>query len=285
MNEYVVSEEIKKLRAVQLDILECFINVCKKNNIIYYAAGGTLLGAVRHKGFIPWDDDIDVQMMWDDYLKLMNIAEEEFNYPYFLQTYKNELFGEVTCNRLRRSDTTGYTKWEYENAIDPKYNKGIYIDIFPMFPIPKSEKKRKEIKERIDSLWRAIRGWNAIQNLNAGIPTKYEQYIPDYLQLSSNYTIDEIKKLYIDACADAEGEYDEIGCTSFRTFNEKLMWDKKWFSNTIDLPFESIKLTCPAEYEKVLTKQYGDWKTPLYSGAYHDMYLWDTLVPYTKANK
>lgn len=146
MGEYVVSEEIKKLRIVQMDLLRRFINVCKKHHITYYAAGGTLLGAARHKGFIPWDDDIDVQMMWDDYQKLMDVAEEE-EYPYFLQTYRNELFGEVTCNRLRRSDTTGYTRWEHENAIDPNYNKGIYIDIFPMFPIPKSGEKRLEIKE------------------------------------------------------------------------------------------------------------------------------------------
>ena len=127
MIEYVISDEIKKLRVVQMDILEHFIDVCRKHNLTYYAAGGTLLGAARHKGFIPWDDDIDVQMKWGDYQRLMDIASDEFKYPYFLQTYKNELFGEVTCNRLRRSDTTGFTKWEYENAIDSNYNKeGIF---------------------------------------------------------------------------------------------------------------------------------------------------------------
>ena len=282
MSDYVVSEEIKKLREVQMDLLKRFIDVCHAHNITYYAAGGTLLGAVRHKGFIPWDDDIDVQMMWDDYLKLMEIAEEEFQYPYFLQTYKNELFGEVTCNRLRRSDTTGYTKWEFENAIDPKYNKGIYIDIFPMFPIPKSESKRTEIKDRIALLWRALRGWNAIQNQNAGLPTKYKEYIPDYLLFNQDYSIGEIKQLYMDACSDIGGEFDEIGCTSFRTFNEKLMWDKTWFSKTVELPFEDITISCPIQFEKALTKQYGDWETPVYTGAYHDMYLWDTVTPYSE---
>ncbi len=285
MGEYVVSEEIKKLRIVQMDLLRRFINVCKKHHITYYAAGGTLLGAARHKGFIPWDDDIDVQMIWDDYQKLMDVAEEEFQYPYFLQTYRNELFGEVTCNRLRRSDTTGYTRWEYENAIDPNYNKGIYIDIFPMFPIPKSEEKRLEIKEQIVSFWRALRGWNAIQNQNAGIPTQYGEYVSDYLNLSKQYSISEIKQLYMNACATADGEFDEIGCTSFRTFNEKLMWDKRWFGKTIELPFEDMTVSCPIEYKKVLAKQYGDWKIPVFNGAYHDMYLWDTELSYTEKLK
>lgn len=85
----------------------------------------------------------------------------------------------------------------------------------------------------------------------------------------------------MNACAAADGEFDEIGCTSFRTFNEKLMWDKEWFGKTIELPFEDMTVSCPIEYEKVLTKQYGDWKIPVFSGAYHDMYLWDSELSYT----
>ena len=82
---YVVTHEMKKAWAVMLDLLAELDRVCKKNNIKYYANGGTMLGAVRHKGFIPWDDDIDVMMFREDYDRLMEIGPKEFTYPYFFQ--------------------------------------------------------------------------------------------------------------------------------------------------------------------------------------------------------
>ena len=285
MNDYVVSGEIKKLQAVQLDILEHFMAVCQKHKIRYYAAGGTLLGAARHKGFIPWDDDIDVQMMWGDYLKLMQVAPDEFIYPYYFQTYQTDTFGEVTCNRLRRSDTTGFTRWELENVHDPNYNKGIYIDVFPMFPVPKNLADREIQKVQIMSYWRALRGWNALQNEKAGKASAYVEYIDDYMMMSKKKSLSQIKQMYLDACNGHCEDYEEIGATSFRTFNEKLMWKKEWFEETVELPFEHITIMCPARYDEVLTKQYGDWRTPVYNGAYHDLYMWDPEVPYMEKLK
>ena len=74
---------LQEIQKVELDLLEKFISVCKKYNIMYYADAGTLLGAVRHKGFIPWDDDIDLALLWPDYQKLMEVAPRECEYPYF----------------------------------------------------------------------------------------------------------------------------------------------------------------------------------------------------------
>ncbi len=78
---YKVTAEMKKLWSVQMDILEQIDKICKKHNITYYADGGTLLGAVRHKGFIPWDDDLDVQMYRDDLEKFCKVAKEESLFP------------------------------------------------------------------------------------------------------------------------------------------------------------------------------------------------------------
>lgn len=281
-NDYVVSEETKKLWSVQLDILEQFKAVCRKHGLKYYAAGGTLLGAVRHKGFIPWDDDIDVQMMWDDYVKLMEIAPTEFKYPYFLQSYKNDVFGEVSNNRVRKSDTTGITKWEFDNIKSIEHNRGIFIDIFPLFPVPKDKAEVAERKERIMQLWRAIRGWNGVQNQRSGHPTAYEQYIDDYLKISDKYTIEQIKQKFMDECALIDGDYDEIGETSFKTYNDKFIWKKVWFENTVELPFENTTISCPADYNEVLTKQYGEWQTPVFNGALHEMYMVDTETPYSE---
>ena len=80
---YEVSAKMKKIWAVELDLLAKFIDVCNKHELNYFVDGGTLLGAVRHKGFIPWDDDVDVIMPREDYDKLFEIAAQEFQYPYF----------------------------------------------------------------------------------------------------------------------------------------------------------------------------------------------------------
>ena len=116
---YQVSTESKKLWAVELDLLNEFKRVCKDYGLSYYAVGGTLIGAARHKGFIPWDDDIDVAMMWDDFKKFMEIAPNEFKNPYFFQSYKTDDMTEVSHARIRNSMTTGFTQWEHDNIHTP----------------------------------------------------------------------------------------------------------------------------------------------------------------------
>ena len=84
---YIVSPLMKKVWSVELDLLSELDRVCKKYDIKYYAAFGTLLGAVRNKGFIPWDDDIDVCMLRDDYARLKEVAKDEFSGKYYYQDW------------------------------------------------------------------------------------------------------------------------------------------------------------------------------------------------------
>ena len=87
---YLVTTQMKKVWACQLEILEKFKQVCDKHGLTFWLESGTLIGAVRHKGYIPWDDDIDVCMMREDYDKLVKIAQEEFTHPLVFQTAYTE---------------------------------------------------------------------------------------------------------------------------------------------------------------------------------------------------
>ena len=81
---------LKELQNIQMEILVEFDRICKKNNIKYQLFAGTLLGAIRHKGFIPWDDDIDVCMLRKDYIKFLNACESDLRENYFLQTFETD---------------------------------------------------------------------------------------------------------------------------------------------------------------------------------------------------
>ena len=126
-NDYTISTDMKKVWAVEIDLLKKIIDVCKKHNLIYWAGFGTLLGAVRHKGMIPWDDDLDIWMPREDYDKLIKLDQEEFGFPYFLQTTENDEDYYCPFARLRNSNTCGLLVSKKN-----KCNNGIYIDIIPI---------------------------------------------------------------------------------------------------------------------------------------------------------
>lgn len=265
---------------MELDLLEKLKSICKKYDLSYCASSGTLLGAVRHSGFIPWDDDIDVFLPWEDYKKLLAVAPEECQYPYFFQSFLTETEGEASASRLRRSDTTGFTLWEQEN-VGPEYNKGIFIDIFPLFNVPDSDLERAVQKEAIMFFWKCMRGHNARAQMKRGSVNKdYVQYIPYYNSVSKYMSIVDIKWAYLYACAMADGDTKEVGATSSRVHLPSLMWDSKLYESYVDLPFEGTTIRCPAEYEKVLDKQYGDWRVPVKNGSRHEMAVIDTETPW-----
>ena len=103
--------------------------------------------------------------------------------------------------------------------------------------------------------------------------------------MSKDHTIDQIRQMYMDACAMAEGtDADEIGTTTFKTHDERFLWKKSWFEETIELPFEDTTITCPKEYDKVLTKTFGDWRTPVQDSSNHEMFILDTETSYLDRN-
>lgn len=130
--------DIKKMQNVQLSILDELKRVCLENGLSYALAFGTCLGAIRHKGFIPWDDDIDVYMPITDFNKLIKL-QNKFQKRYFLQTNETDPEYGLMIGRLRDSETTLIEKGESCRNI----NHGVFIDIYPVFNCPGSKIKQK----------------------------------------------------------------------------------------------------------------------------------------------
>ena len=149
---YVVSSQMKEVWAIELDLLAEFQRVCKQYDLKYYADAGTLLGAVRHKGFIPWDDDIDIIMTRDEYNKLCRIAMKEFKHPFFFQTNKTDPGSSKGHAQLRNSITTAILGGkEYVTS----HNQGVFIDIFPVDVLPDNRVLRKLHSLLLKSLYKA----------------------------------------------------------------------------------------------------------------------------------
>ena len=285
------NRDLRKVWNVQLDLLEKFKSICKKYDLGYSASAGTLLGAVRHQGFIPWDDDIDLSMMWSDYKKFMEVAPKELEYPYFYQCPYTEPESLAGASRLRRSDTTGFTKWEYEN-VGPNYDKGIFIDIFPMFFVPDSKQERAAQKEKVMFYWKAIRGHDALyyKEQTGKVNSNYEKYIPCFEEYCRSVgskspegvCIADLKLKYLDACAWNNKRTSEVGATSTKCHVQTSMWNTEWFESFVELPFENTTICCPAAYDEVLTRHLGNWRIPVKNAAEHEMIAVDPETPWRK---
>lgn len=136
-NEYVkkyLDLELRKCQLKQLDILSCLDNICKKYDINYWLDSGTLLGAIRHKGFIPWDDDVDVCMLPDDFKKFKEVVNLELPERLFLQTKDSDPTMMQDFAKIRDKNSFFV---EFGDDFSKSYNKGIFIDIFEMKEYPK----------------------------------------------------------------------------------------------------------------------------------------------------
>ena len=139
---------LRELQLLQLNTMKHIHKVCVKHNIKYYMIGGTLLGAVRHKGFIPWDDDIDIAMMREDYERFKKIFTSEFNLSrFFLQHYDSDTDFRPAMLRVCIKNTIQ----DYPSEAHHKSCKNTYVDIFPLDNVPDSEKERDiHIKELLN---------------------------------------------------------------------------------------------------------------------------------------
>ena len=150
MSESYTTEELKKIQSLELEALHTIITVCEKCNIEYFLVGGSVLGAIRHDGFIPWDDDIDVGMTRDNYRRFLKEAPQLLPEKYYLQTPYNGDKNPYFYSKLRINGTKFV---EYCNR-QINMHHGVFVDIFPFDEVPDEEQLNKEQFEKVQKLIR-----------------------------------------------------------------------------------------------------------------------------------
>lgn len=269
-----VSPELKELWSVELDLLSKFAAVCKEHNLKWYVDGGTLLGAVRHRGFIPWDDDIDICMPYADYCKLCKMSSL-FEEPYFLQTWMSQDGWHPYLSRLRRSDTTGYTKWESKNPKD--WNKGVFIDIFAMSYIPDNH----FIELTQGMLLKGIRGlYYGYESKRDGTPAANNMVLSyilkgAYTLFSIIWDYKRLADLYVSIGGWQKERSKKCGLLLFKPLSSIFTWKTEWYKDTIMMDFMETSVPCPIEFDERLTCQYGDYMTPVKAASYHGSLIVD----------
>lgn len=272
---YEVSAETKKLWAVEMDLAKKLLEVCEKHNLKIWAAAGTLLGAVRHKGFIPWDDDMDFEMMRDDYNKLLEIGPKEFKDPYFFQSiYTDNIGGGLI--KIRNSNTTmlqkGYDKYKIENL-------GCAIDVFVLDVVPDDKEEFVKEYNKVRRLRRIVNNYKLLKTSRLSGVSKLLNQINNlfFSVVNVNHFQKRIVNLLSKPSIQDNKFISAIDYSAVLGRNIEIIkqYPKEWYVDIIRLPFFEYTMPAPKYYHEVLTLLYGDYMKPVKGTASHSLIVVD----------
>ena len=249
----VIMEEIslKEIQDIELEIASEIDSICRAHNLTYYLAYGSLIGAARNKGFIPWDDDMDIMMMRRDYeILLENFNAWTSNDKFQLRTHRDS---SGFCAFAKIVDATTIVKSKYDR---PDLDSSIWVDIVPLDYSSPSDKN-------IDF---KLKFWALITSFiltNKDVGSSWFVRLAKRLICPVAHRLDYIKyltkfeNLILQSCIEEKETLRDFACD----LDARMYYEKEWFGVT-ELEFEGRKFFAPTEFDKILTSRYGDWRTP-----------------------
>lgn len=248
----ISNEQREQIKSVELMILDELDRICTKYDIHYMISYGSLIGAIRHKGYIPWDDDLDLCMLRKDYIKFKEVCKKELDSKFFYQSHDTDPEYYYLFDKIRMNNTI------FKESFVSKYNihHGIYIDIFPIDYLPQNI---------IDQNIQFIK----FHFYRTGVMTKYlmleartgkKKYIFSILKLL--YSFFSLEYLYNGAHKEA-CKYNDKKCLKatnfFSPYHRKDTFDIDFYTNLTKHIFENRYVWIPQRYKEYLTKIYGDY--------------------------
>ena len=267
--------KLREIQHIECDMLRRLIEVCEKHKLKVWVYGGTMLGAVRHHGFIPWDDDIDVFMLREEYDKLLQLAPQEFEFPFFFQSAYTDVDYSFSHAQVRKTDTTAVLPY----TLRQRYNQGIFIDIFVFDAVPNNMRYRHRLLTKIhwaNKLKYHRFFWYTARN----IFTRTIAYIYHLFAscLSHRRVYSKIEQLLRNA---SKYPHTHVANVFFEDYKcKRSLFALDDLKETVWIPFEDIKVPIPSSYDRLLRLQY-DYMTPRHVPTSHgEEIIFDTKKPY-----
>ena len=245
---------LRDAQMIMVDILEEVHKLCEKHGLKYFLDAGTLIGAVRHKGFIPWDDDVDIGMLREDFNKFLEIAKRELPKHLFLQTFETDEYYDVypvPC-KIRYNDTMFLEEGAKENY---KMHNGVYIDIFPYDSLPKHNSIYK-IQRALS--FNILKSYKRLRDIPEKLSVKNKITFSFY-KLVVNMFPNRRRLKFFDFLVkwnDPKSEYMGYGVD---TYWSEYVYKKSDYFDLVKLEFEGKFFYAPKNYHSVLTQLYGDY--------------------------
>lgn len=252
MEDLMSKENLQKLHNIEIEILDEIVRICNKNNLTYFLTGGTLLGAVRHKGFIPWDDDLDIGMPRNDYDKFLELCKTELLDDYIVDNKDTNPKYYLNFTKIRKKNTI------FEQDFQTNYDgpKGIWVDIFPydnaISDNPKDIKLQEKIIKSIFAILHYKNGFFLSKKL-----LYVKKIIGFIFKPINNKILLDFQEEVMKKNNKKESKY-MVSLASTYDLSTELLRKSEYFP-VKKLIFEGKEYDVPNNYELILTRVYGDY--------------------------
>lgn len=263
-----VSAETKLCWKAMLDMVEELDRICRKHHIKYFLIAGSLLGAIRHKGFIPWDDDVDIALFRDDYNKLEQILPAELPSNMFMQTTLTDPGYETAHMKIRLLGTAAILKGAILSH--RRHNMGLFVDVFALDGEPRT-RFGKKLLTIIARLWRDFAIYHTAGKRFEHLRGRFKKVVYNIIWgLLGTKTVYRLREwCFAKVKIRADGYCVQAPCEW--GYDQRYRYPVSLLQNTIDKPFEYLMLKVPEKYDEVLSQTYGNWHEIVKGGSAHTM--------------